>query len=447
MKNLRLLGLSTQDFVEFLKKENISRFYFIYDKKRKSVQSSHKLLQPIAEFMQNDRRDFMEHEGIFLQLSRKHEILQGAFIHRTCRGQAAGGVRYWNYNTLEDYFRDGMRLAVGMTMKNALAGLWWGGGKGVMAHNPLADKNNPLVRAAIYQEFGELVSSIRGCYVTAEDVGTDVTDMANVFMRTRFTTCIPPRIGGSGNPSVPTARGVLSGMEAALHFLDMGSLEGKTIAVQGMGHVATPLIHYLFQKKVKKIIACDINPHIVKEVREELTGMNLEARTVALNDMSIFSTECDILSPCATGAVLNPATIPGIRSKIVCGAANNQLEDGERDGAALFERGITYVPDFLTNRMGIVNCANEQYGYVNHDPSIEMHLTKEWEFSIYNLSLQVLKDSKETNTPPGKVAFTKANDLSNQMHPVYGHRGLQIIESLAENRWHETSLAERKTSR
>jgi leucine dehydrogenase len=441
-----LLYNSPQDFIAFLKKENILRFYFVYDSKRKIIRSSHKQLQPIADFIQNDKRDFMEHEGIFLQVSRKHDILQGAFIHRTCRGQAAGGVRYWNYNTIEDYLRDGMRLAVGMTMKNALAGLWWGGGKGVMAHNPLIDKNNPLIRAAIYQEFGELMSSIRGCYVTAEDVGTDVTDMANVFMRTRFTTCIPPRIGGSGNPSVPTARGVISGMEAALHFLDMGSLEGKIVAVQGMGHVATPLIQYLFEKNVKKVIACDINQHIVKEVREQLSGKNLEARTVSIDDLSIFENQCDILSPCATGAVLNPKTIPNIKAKIVCGSANNQLEDGDRDDTALFKRGIVYVPDFLTNRMGIVNCANEQYGYVNNDSSIEMHLNKEWEYSIYRVGLKVLTDSRSTNTPPGKVAYKVANDLSCQLHPIYDHRGIQIINSLITDRWHETSLVERKIS-
>jgi leucine dehydrogenase len=440
-KGVNLLKLTPQEFTSFLKEENIGRFYFIYDAKDKIVRSSHRQLQPIAEFIQSDKRDFMMHEGIFLQVTRKYDTLQGAFIHRTCRGQAAGGVRYWSYNTVEDYLRDGLRLAVGMTMKNALAGLWWGGGKGVMAVNPGVDKNNPLARSSIYQEFGELMSSLRGCYVTAEDVGTDVTDMANVFMRTRFITCIPARLGGSGNPSVPTARGVISGMEASLDFIGDGKLEGKTIAVQGMGHVAGPLIQYLFEKNVQKVIACDINIHTVKEVREKCLGKNLEASVVSLDDKSIFQTECDIFSPCATGAILNPQTIPMIKAKIVCGAANNQLEDSERDDKLLFERGIVYVPDFLTNRMGIVNCANEQYGFVNGDPFIEQHLAINWEFSIYRIAKKVLQESRLTKTPPAKVAIRLADELSIQNHPIFGHRGQQIIDSLVADRWHtKTSI-------
>jgi len=439
-----LVNLSPRQFIEFLKKESIARCYFVYDAKNKMVRASHKQLQPVADFMQYDKRDFMAHEGIFLQVSRKHDTLQGAFIHRTNRGQAAGGVRYWSYDTVEAYLRDGLRLGVGMTMKNALAGLWWGGGKGVMAQNPSVDKSNPMIRSSLYQEFGELMSSLRGCYVTAEDVGTDVTDMANVFLKTRFTTCIPTRIGGSGNPSVPTARGVISGIEAALEFLGAGTFSGKTVAVQGMGHVATPFIGYLFEKQAAKVIACDINPHIVKEVRELYAGKNLEARAVSLDDTSIFQTECDIFSPCATGAIINPKTIPMIKAKIVCGAANNQLEDSDRDGKTLFDKNIVYVPDFLTNRMGIVNCANEQYGYVNNDPFVEQHLEKNWEYSIFRIGLKVLQESRETKTPPAEVAMKIANEMSLQNHPLFGHRGRQVIDSLVGDRWHETSFTDRK---
>jgi leucine dehydrogenase len=156
-----LLTLTPQQFVDYLKKENISRFYFGYNPEKKFLMSSHPQLQGIADFIQSDQRDFMQHEGLFFQISKKYDTLQGAFVHRTNRGQAAGGVRYWHYPTLEAYLRDGMRLAVGMTYKNALAGLWWGGGKGVMAHNPAVDLHDPGIRASLYREYGELVSSIR----------------------------------------------------------------------------------------------------------------------------------------------------------------------------------------------------------------------------------------------------------------------------------------------
>ncbi len=223
LKKPELLSATPAEFINILKNENINKFFFVYDDNKKSLTASHPILQSIADFFTNDKRDFIEHEGWFCKVSDQYDMIHGAFVHRTNRGQAAGGVRYWNYDSIEDYFRDGLRLGAGMTFKNALAGLWWGGGKGVIAHNPKYDKMNPEVREKIYKEYGSFMSTLNGCYVTAEDVGTSVEDMANVFSGTRFTTCIPPEFGGSGNPSAPTARGVISGMEAALEFLGLGN--------------------------------------------------------------------------------------------------------------------------------------------------------------------------------------------------------------------------------
>ena len=122
-----MINLSPKQFINFLKTEDIRRFYFVYEHSSGEVVASHEQLQPIADFLNQDKRDFMFHEGLFFQLTDQYDILQGAFVHRTNRGQAAGGVRYWNYDNMEDYMRDGLRLAKGMTYKNALAGLWWGG--------------------------------------------------------------------------------------------------------------------------------------------------------------------------------------------------------------------------------------------------------------------------------------------------------------------------------
>ena len=435
IKNLLLL--QPVKYIKYLKEKNINKFFFVYDDDKQKLIASHQFLQPIADYFTIDSRDFMNHEGWFCKISDDFDMLMGAFIHRTNRGQAAGGVRYWSYDTTEDYFRDGLRLATGMTFKNALAGLWWGGGKGVVSHNSQFDKNDIQVRTKIYQEYGTFMSTLNGCYVTAEDVGTSVDDMANVFSKTRFTTCIPGEFGGSGNPSVPTARGVICGMEAAIDFLKMGTLEDKTIAVQGLGHVGVPLIEFLLGKGVKRIIGFDINPSHIENVKKKFGGNKLNCRLVERNDLSAFSEECDIFSPNATGAVLNDTTIPLLKSKIICGAANNQLEDTQRDGKLLFEEGISYVPDFLTNRMGIVTCANEQYGYINRDPLIEFHFSKDWEHSIYNRTIQVLSESKNMKRPTAEIALTMADKLSGENHPIFGHRGKEIIKSLVENKWHQ----------
>jgi glutamate dehydrogenase/leucine dehydrogenase len=309
-----------------------------------------------------------------------------------------------------------------------------------MAHNPNVRKEAPDVRATLYRDYGRFMSSLRGCYVTAEDVGTHVTDMAHVFARTRFTTCIPTELGGSGNPSVPTARGVIAGMQAAVEFAGLGTLRDKRVAVQGMGNVGAPLIRFLLEAGVAKVIATDVDSATVDRVLQECHGMNLEAHVVPRGDSSVLGEECDIVSPCATGATLNPSTIPAIRARIVCGAANNQLEDPQRDDRALFERRVLYVPDFLTNRMGIVNCADEQYGYVTHDPLIERHLSRDWEHSIHKTCLRVFSESRATREPPGKVALGMAEALSQEQHPLTGHRGRQIIASLVADRWQESAL-------
>ena len=444
MNQENLLAISPTEFVKWLSARNIHRFHLALDQDSGRMVPSHPELQPLADFINGDSRDFMGHEGLFFQISEKHDTLQGAFVHRTCRGQAAGGVRYWSYETVEDYLRDGMRLAKGMTRKNALAGLWWGGGKGVMAHNPDQKKTDPQLREDIYQDYGRLLSSLRGCYVTAEDVGTHVVDMANVYSTSRFTTCIPAALGGSGNPSAPTARGVVSGMEAALEFAGMGTLEGKTIAVQGMGNVGAPLIGFLFEKGATKVVAADINPQLAENLHAALKAnlkadQKLETRIVSIGNHEILAEECDIVAPCATGAILNPTTIPTIKARIVCGASNNQLEDAARDDAALFEAGIIYVPDFLTNRMGIVNCANEAYGYVNDDEFIERHLQRDWQHSVFKTTMQVLNESRSGGLAPAHAAMNLADELSLQPHPIFGHRGVRIIKSIVEDRWFENA--------
>jgi len=322
-----------------------------------------------------------------------------------------------------------------MTHKNALAGLWWGGGKGVMARATGREDGSLSFRRKVYEEYGELISSLGGCYVTAEDVGTSVEDMAAVFSRTRFTTCIPPAVGGSGNPSTPTALGVVRGMEAALRHRGMGTLQGKKVAVMGLGHVGTPLLGYLRERGVAEVIGTDIDPGRGPELHRLFPDLRLEVRMVERGDTSILAEEADVVAPCATGAVLGPATIPRIRAPIVCGAANNQLEDPERDDALLAARGITYLPDFLVNRMGIVTCADEQAGYVDRDPALEAHLGDEWENGVYRLSLTVLEEAARTGRTPHRIALDLAEKRSLERHPMWGHRGKLIIRSLVEQGW------------
>ena len=260
--------------------------------------------------------------------------------------------------------------------------------------------------------------------------------MAAIFETTRFTTCIPAEVGGSGNPSTATARGVVCGIEAALMHLGIGEVSGKVIAVQGLGHVATPMIRQLLGQGAAKIIATDIDPGRVEAVQREL-GDRIEARVVERGDNSVLAEKCDVLAPCAIGGVLSKETIPTIEAPIVCGAANNQLHDPLRDDRRLRDAGVLFMPDFLVNRMGIVQCADEQYGYAPNDSKLERHLGREWAGSIYNLSLRLLKDAEEASQTPAELARRLADQQSRQLHPIWGHRSAEIIAGLARGDWSE----------
>jgi len=432
-----LQDLSPAAFCDLLAREGIERFYLVWDADAGRVRASHPLVEPLARRFEQDHRDFDRHEGVFVRRAPESGVLQAVFLHRTCRGQGAGGVRFWRYDTVEEFLQDGLRLAKGMTLKNALAGLWWGGGKGVIARET-GRAEDPAARRLVYQEYGELLTGLRGAYVTAEDVGTSSEDMAAVFTRTRFITCIPPVLGGSGSPSIHTARGVVRGMEAALAHLGRGGLAGKTVTIQGLGHVGGLLTGFLREHGVARVIGTDADPARCAALRARQPdgdGFTLTVRATELGDNAILAEPADIVAPCATGGVLSPETIPTLQAPIVCGAANNQLLDSERDDLLLAQRGIVYLPDFLVNRMGIVNCADEQYGSLAEDPRIEAHLGDTWENSIYNLSLAVLAEARAKGEPPGRVAVRLAEERSFELHPLWGHRGAIIIRSLVANGW------------
>jgi glutamate dehydrogenase/leucine dehydrogenase len=414
---------TVDEFIGALESEKLTRAFVITDPLDGVVRPSHPLLQPLADAMAADD-NYYAHEGCFFEIGSESNHLLGAFVHRTKRGQAAGGVRYWRYPKVKDYTRDGLRLSRGMGHKNALAGIWWGGGKGVVARRESMDHRDPDVRAAVYRDYGRFVSSLNGCYITAEDAGTTPEDMAWVFRTTRYTTCIPRKFGGSGNPSIPTARGVVAAMEAALQHLELGTLQNKTVAMQGLGNVS-----------VDRIVGTDIDLAAVQAAGDRYNDARLETRFVSLEDVTIFSETCDIFAPNAVGAILNPQTIPLLKTRVVCGAANNQLELSPRDARAMHEADILYVPDFLANRMGIVNCSNEQYGIIDGDPAIESHLQRDVPFGIFQRCLDVCSRAAASGRTPAEEAEVLADELSEEPHPLWGHRGRLIIDHLVTEGW------------
>lgn len=323
----------------------------------------------------------MDHE----QLVLCHEASCGyrgiIAIHNTTLGPALGGTRFWSYASEEEAIIDALRLARGMTYKAAVAGLNLGGGKSVIIGD-----NRTTNREMIFRAHGRFVESLGGRYITAEDVGTSTIDMDFVHMETDYVAGLA---GRSGDPSPVTAHGVFRGMQAAAQVRwGMRSLEGRTVALQGCGHVGYYLAKELHEDGAR-LIASDIDPARVRRVVEEFG-----ARGVAPDE--IYGAEADVFAPCALGGIINDDTIPVLRVEIVCGGANNQLLE-ERHGDALEERGILYAPDFVVNAGGLINVYSE---IVHWD--LERAHRKAGE--IYDTMLRVFEIAKKEGMPTYRAA-------------------------------------------
>lgn len=289
-----------------------------------------------------DHPSFDGHEDVVFVGGENEGYAGIVAIHSTAIGPAAGGCRIWDYDSADAALTDALRLSRGMTYKNAMADLPLGGGKAVIY------KIN-IDRVEAFQKFGEAVEKIGGRYVTAEDVGATVADMRAIASRTTYVAGLPKEAGqAGGDPSPMTALGTFVSIKALLG----GSVQGRTIAVQGVGAVGYNLCKLLSEAGAKLVVA-DVNKANLQ--RAEVLGVEIAPA------QQIHAVQADVFSPCALGAGLNAQTIPELGAPIICGAANNQLAT-EADGARLVERGITYAPDYVVNAGGIINVSAEYLG-------------------------------------------------------------------------------------
>ncbi len=295
---------------------------------------------------------FDDHERVVFCRDASTGLKAIIAIHSTALGPAAGGCRLWNYESDDAALHDVLRLSQGMSYKNAMADLKFGGGKAVIIKTPDFDGSE-----ALYEKFGEFVEKLNGEYITAEDVGMSVSIMEMVARRTRHVTGLPPADGqAGGDPSPKTAFGVFKGIEAAVKFkLQRIDVSGLTVAVQGVGNVGYHLCRYLAEAGAKLVVA-DIDDSRVQRACDEFT-----ATAVPLDQ--ILYQDADVLAPCALGAILDQQTIPKLKVSIIAGGANNQLKT-QTDGQRLADAGILYAPDYVINGGGIINVASEYAGNV-----------------------------------------------------------------------------------
>ena len=320
-------------------------------------------------------------------------------IHNTVLGPALGGSRLWNYRSEDEAIKDVLRLSRGMTFKASISGLNLGGGKAVLIGDPR------LKTEAYLRRFGRFVESLGGRYITAEDVNMNTQDMSYISMETKHVTGLPDVRGGNGDPSPITAFGTYQGMKAAAKkAFGTDSLNGRKIAIQGIGQVGKGLLDYIVKEGAKVYITDVFEDKLQKTAKE--TG------AIAVDPAEIYDVDMDIFAPCALGGSLNDDTLSRLQCAVIAGAANNQLEDDERHGRMIMDKGIIYAPDFLINAGGVMHVYAEYVG--GYQKSWSMHQAER----IYDTCLAVLDRSEAENIPSQQVAMQMAMDRITAMGKV-----------------------------
>ena len=312
-------------------------------------------------------------------------------VHNTNLGPACGGIRLLPYPTRDEALEDVLRLSRGMSYKSSLAGIQFGGGKSVIIADPA--KKTP----ALMQAFGRFVDTFGGGYICAKDMNITSDDLKEVAKVTKHVLGIDGVPGSSGDPSPVTAHGMFRALEATVESMTGSrSLKGIRVAFQGIGYVG-----YTYAKLARQagatLLVTDTNPEAVQRATKELG-----AEAVALD--AIYDVDADVFAPCARGAILNRDTIPRLKMKAICGAANNQLAEPQ-DGYRLYERGILYAPDYAVNSGGIINVFYERVpGGYDHAKAIR-HAD-----GIFDTMKEIFARSKKQGEPPFVVADQLAEE-------------------------------------
>jgi len=302
-------------------------------------------------------------------------------VHSTRLGPSLGGIRLWNYESEDEALFDALRLSKAMTYKAASADLKLGGGKAVIISDPRKPKSEELLRA-----MGQFVNTIEGRYLAAEDASITPDDLAIIQQETSFVTGTHE---GSGDPSPVTAEGVFKGMQiCAEKQLGHSDFSRISVAIQGVGHVGSFLVEHLIQAGAKVTIT-DVQQSNIDAITQKFP-------VTVVSPEEIFRVEADIFSPCALGGVLTAQNIPHLPAKIIAGASNNQLADGEQCDFMLNQENKLYAPDYVINAGGVINI------YVI-DILKETNVAHWLELIPKNLS-EIFSISEKRNIPPGQAA-------------------------------------------
>ncbi len=340
-------------------------------------------------------------ENLFFCQDKALDFMAVIAIHDTTLGPATGGCRMWkDYHSEMDAIEDALRLARGMTYKYAAAGVNLGGGKAVIFGDPKRKDREPVFRA-----LGKFINRLGGKYITGEDVGTTLQDMEYIRMETEYVVTLPTYLGGAGDISPMTAFGTIRAMQACCNKVyGSDSLNGKKVAVQGLGAVGGHVIRQLSELEAHLVIT-DIDP-------QKLDSIASQFDVTIVDPDGICDVDCDVFCPCALGKVIDDDTLARLKCQIICGSANNQLAE-ERHGNLLEEKGLVYAPDYVTNAGGTIYDTDRlEVGNVNHERG------KEKVSRIYDKIMRVFEIAHRDGIPSYQAADRLAEERIAQIAEV-----------------------------
>jgi leucine dehydrogenase len=339
------------------------------------------------------------HEQIIFNFDKETGLKTIIAIHDSTLGQTFGGVRMVNYASMEEALRDAMRLSRAMTYKCAAAEEDRGGAKAVIWGDPEKNKNEGYLRA-----FGRFVEMLKGRFMTGPDLNLTMKDSSIMAKECQYIVGRSREEGGSGSSGITTAYGIYVGLKACAKFLwGDEDLKGKKIAVQGLGAVGGPLLGHLIEAGME-VMATDINEKTLQRFHKQY-GLKI------LKSDLIYETDCDIFCPCAVGGILNDQTIPKLKCQLIAGCANNQLEDEERHGKMLQDRGILHAPDFIINAGGVIQVIDEVKGY--HPDRLRLKTGL-----IYDRLLHIFEMARREKILPMEAAIRYAESRIREIHKI-----------------------------
>ena len=273
------------------------------------------------------------HEKVYYYEDTKMGLKSLIALHDSSKGPAIGGCRFKKYDSFEAGLNDVLRLSRGMTEKNNVAQIPFGGGKAIIFKQ--SKKSKELLKS-----FASFLNLLMGSYISAEDIGISLADI-------KFIKNYSDYVFDNVDPGPFTAKGVYYSIEQAISMHFSETLKGKKIAIQGAGSVGKKLAEHLSNSGARVYIS-DIDQKKLDAIEND--------KITCVDDA--FSTDCDVFSPCAVGAIFSQSSINNLNCKIIAGGANNQLVD-ESVAAYLHEKGIIYIPDVLINSGGVIGLTKD----------------------------------------------------------------------------------------